>query len=80
LETWMDTGRLVHQEFNWTTVKDKADMLSHKYAPKCTAGVVDYWHVGAAIYFHAEKFLTFDQTQRQLALLAGFDCPNLAAI
>jgi predicted nucleic acid-binding protein len=71
------TGKLRHVSFSWTTVFEKADELSAEYAQDVQAGTVDFWHVGFALALNADRFLTFDKSQLELARRVGLDAPDL---
>jgi predicted nucleic acid-binding protein len=73
----LESGKLRHLAFSWAAIFEKADELSATHAGEVSAGTVDFWHVSFALQMKANRFLTFDKQQLELARRALLDAPDL---
>lgn len=49
--------------------------LAERFGPKLGVRTLDSLHVAMALELKADRFWTFDERQRRLAQMAGFDLP-----
>ncbi len=66
-------GLLLHQTINWTEALRRAEILSQRHTETLGTRAVDILHVAIALESGAERFLSFDAVQRQLAGAEGLD-------
>jgi predicted nucleic acid-binding protein len=74
----VETGvfrRIVLPEATWTTARQ----LSQMHAASTGYRSLDILHAAIALCLNSDQFLTFDQRQRNLAVAAGLDAPDLLA-
>jgi len=62
---------LVHTPIPWTDAFREADILGETHGLQAGARSLDLLHVGIALALKTEQFLTFDDTQREVARRAG---------
>lgn len=72
LEEDLEEGLLFHQAMPWTDALRTAERLSAAHAEEIGGRAADTLHVAAALLGGAQRFLSFDRTQRKLARAAGF--------
>ena len=68
---------IAHQPIDWTDCLRRAEMLSEKYNPMIRASSPDMFHVACALELGLEIFLSFDNTQSELARAAGLKVKGL---
>ena len=62
---------------DWSAVFIHAIDLSKKHSANLGSRALDIIHVASALSIHADKFLTLDDRQSQLAALAGLKIVNI---
>jgi predicted nucleic acid-binding protein len=62
---------------DWSAVFIHAIDLSKKHSASSVSRALDILHVASALSIHADKFLTLDDRQSQLAALAGLKIVNI---
>ena len=71
IEEDLEDGLLVHQAMPWTDALRRAEQLSADHAEQIGSRAADTLHVAAALLAEAQRFLSFDKRQRDLAKAAG---------
>ncbi len=64
---------IVHTLLDWTSVLHEAEKLAAIYNESVGCRSSDLFHVASARQWGCEKFLTFDERQRRMAVAAGLN-------
>ena len=73
LENDKAAGVLHVAPLDWPKALKHAEALGRRHTEGLGARGMDILHVASALALKAERFVTFDQRQRELARLAGLD-------
>jgi predicted nucleic acid-binding protein len=74
MEGDLKAGFLEHQPVGWKDAFREAERIGEMQAEQTGVRAADLLHIAIASVLDAEKFLTFDMTQRKAAIGAGFEC------
>lgn len=73
LESDLAKGILARPDYDLESVYLRAETISAKHAAATLARTADLWHVAAALEAGCTAFASFDERQRQAALLCGLE-------